>query len=208
MTQHINLYHAEFRPPKNPLPARYLLALIGLTALVMLLLYGFDNWRLAAKRGQLAAQETRAGRLETQLNELAGQVAGRHADPALAAELADVEARLQALNLAEQALNSGALGAREGYSGHFAALSRVQAAGVWLVGVHLRGAPVAMSLTGRALDSDGAARYLGALRREPYFAGLSFAGLEIKSEAAPGDSLEFHLSSQADAPSDKKEARP
>jgi hypothetical protein len=212
VSQHINLYHAQFRPPRNPLPARYILAGAGLMLLVMLGLAGFDRWQLNLAKDNLATLETRADRLEAQMNGLASQVAGRQADPALAGELARLEAGLVALNRAEQAIRSGALGSATGYSGYFAALSRVRVAEVWLVGIDLGGEPARLSLSGRALADDGPVRYVGALRREPALAGLGFAGLEIK-EAAGADGkrpagLEFHLAAQAEPAPAQPEARP
>jgi Tfp pilus assembly protein PilN len=209
VTQHINLYHAEFRPPRNPLPAAYLFAGIVLVVAVMLLLYGFESWRLNDQRRNLAALETQAARLEAQLASLSGQVAGRQEDPALAAEIAGLEARLVSLGEAERAIQSGALGSRDGYSGYFSALSRVHVPGVWLVAVDLQGVPVGISLTGRAIAGEDAARYLAALRREPHFGGQRFAALEITrakavpaaAEKAPArpDSLEFRLVSRQEA---------
>lgn len=200
VTQHINLYHAEFHPARHPLPAAWLFGGILLMLGLTLLLYAFDAWRLASMRNDLAGLEQRAGQLETQLQTLSGQFAGRQADPALAAELAGQEARLRSLTQAEQAIRAGALGGSQGYSGHLTALGRVQAKDVWIVGLALRGAPTRMSLTGRALDSAGPARYVAALRREPFFGGLAFAGLEIREMTgpAPGGVLEFSLAGQPD----------
>lgn len=211
MSQQINLYHAEFRPLKNPLPARTILIAVALMAAAMLLLYGFDRWQVAERQAGLAAQEQRAGRLEDQVAALSGQVAGRRQDPALAAELAGLEGRLQALAEAEAAIRTGALGSPVGYSGHFTALSRVRAADAWLTGVALHGVPVRMDLNGRALSGEAAARYLSALRREPFFTGLSFESLEIAQPAKAGEAaagLEFHLISQVEPEAAQKEAKP
>lgn len=210
MSQEINLYHAEFRPPRNPLPARTLFVAIALMALAMLSLYGVDRWQVAGRRAQLADLEQRASRLEAQVDALSGQVAGRRQDPGLAAELAGLETRLRALNEAEAAIRAGALGSLSGYSGHFTALSRVRTADAWLTGVSLHGAPVRMDLSGRALSGEAAARYVTALRREPFFAGLSFDSLEIATpaKAAKTAGLEFHLVSQVEPATAVKETQP
>jgi hypothetical protein len=203
--QHINLYHAEFRPPKNPLPARYIFAALGAMLLLMGLLHGLARWDLAAGEAQLASLAGRASQMEAQAAGLQSQVAERRENPALVAEIADFDARTRSLDQIERVITGGELGSTSGFAGHFRALSRVQASGAWLTGATLDGSPVAMSLNGRALAGDAPARYLSALRREPGFAGMTFAGLVIRepdrTEAGTGsDSLEFRLVNRLEEP--------
>jgi hypothetical protein len=177
----INLYQSEFRPPKILLPARAL-ALSGLVFLVGLLaLYAWGGWQLSRLRGQVEQVVQRADAVSRQVQAHAPGV--RQADPTVAAEAQSLEARVRALQQAQDAIASGALGAEIGYSAQFRALARavgnLASPGAWLTGITISDSGRAMDLHGRALTGADPARLIANLRREPLFVGLSFAGLEV-----------------------------
>ena len=177
----INLYQSEFRPPKILLPARAL-ALSGVVFLVGLLaLYAWGGWQLNRLRGQVEQVVQRADAVSRQVQ--AHAPGARQADPTLAAEAQVLEARVRALQHAQDAIASGELGAEIGYSAQFRALARAvgnpASPGAWLTGITLSDSGRAMDLRGRALTGADPARLIANLRREPLFVGLSFAGLEV-----------------------------
>ncbi len=187
----INLYQAEFRPPKIVLPARTLALSGGALLLGMLALYAWNGWQLRQLRGQVEQVVQRAEAVTRQVQATA--MGTRQVDPAVAAEAQTLETRVRALQLAQDAIASGELGAETGYAAQFSALARAvntaASPGAWLTGVTIADSGRALDLHGRALTGADAARLIANLRREPLFVGLSFAGLEVgapaQHEAAP-----------------------
>lgn len=177
----INLYQSAFRPPKILLPARGL-AISGVVFLAGLLaLYAWGGWQLGRLRSQVEQVVQRADAVSRQVQ--AHAPGARQADPTLAMEAQTLEARVRALQLAQDAIASGALGAETGYAAQFRALARAvgnpASLGAWLTGITLSESGRALDLRGRALDGADPARLIANLRREPLFVGLSFAGLEV-----------------------------
>lgn len=177
----INLYQSEFRPPKILLPARAL-ALSGVVFLVGLLaLYAWGGWQLSQLRGQIEQVVQRADAVSRQVR--AHAPGARQADPTLTVEAQALEARVRALQQAQDAIASGAVGAETGYAAQFRALARAvgnpASSGAWLTGITISDSGRAMDLHGRARTGADPARLIANLRREPLFVGLSFAGLEV-----------------------------
>ena len=177
----INLYQSEFRPPKVILPARALV-FSGVVFLAGLLaLYAWESWQLRQLKQQVAQVVQRTDTVTRQVQ--ANAPGARQADPKLAVEAQTLEARVRALQLAQDAIASGALGSETGYSAQFRALARAvgnqTSPGAWLTGVTISDSGHAMDLQGRALTGADSARLIANLRREPLFVGLSFAGLDV-----------------------------
>lgn len=204
----INLYQAAFHPPHVIMPARRLLAGGVLFLCGLLILFAWDAWRLAQLRREVEQLTARADSLEAQLGS-ARQA--RQADPRLLAEAEATERRLRHLQLAQDALAGGALGAESGYAAHFRALSRALARiprdGAWLTHIEIDERGRAMSLRGRAITGEDSARLIASLRHEPLFIGLSFASLSLtppekstqaseQDDDSPPRFLEFVLSAR------------
>lgn len=184
----INLYQSEFRPPKVFLPARALV-ISGVVFLAGLLaLHAWGSWQLRQLKQQVAQVVQRADSVTRQVQ--ASALGARQADPSLAAEAQTLEARVRALQLAQDAIAGGALGSETGYSAQFRALSRAAgnpaSPGAWLTRVTLSDSGRALDLQGRAQTGAAAARLIANLRREPLFVGLSFAGLDVHAPEAEG----------------------
>jgi hypothetical protein len=208
----INLYQSEFRPPKILLPARAM-AISGAVFLAGLLaLYAWDNWQLRLLKSQVGQVVQRA---ESVTRQVAANAPGaRQADPNVALEAQTMEARMHALQQAQDAIANGELGSEHGYAAQFRALARTTSPGAWLTGVTLSDSGHAMDLRGRALTGADAAALIANLRREALFAGLSFAGLDVhppKPEGAaeassPPRFLEFALIARLAEPAALKSA--
>ena len=181
----INLYQAEFRPPKVLLPARSLAMSGGVFLLGLLALYGWESWNLKQLQVQVRQVETHANAVTRQIE--ASAVGKPGSDTALVRETQSLESQLRALKLAQDAVASGELGSETGYSAYFLALARtVRTTGAWLTGVTVDESGRALSLQGRTLSGADAARLVADLRRDPVFVGLSFSGLTVATpEASP-----------------------
>jgi hypothetical protein len=184
----LNLYQSEFRPPKVLLPARALV-FSGMVFMVgLLVLYVWGNWQLSSLKQQVAQVVQRADALTHQVK--ANAPGAHQADPTSVAEAQTLEARVRALQLAQDAIASGALGSETGYSAQFSALARALGnsarPGAWLTHVKISESGHAMDLQGRALTGADSARLIANLRREPLFVGLSFAGLDVHAPKMEG----------------------
>ena len=183
--RYINLYQAEFRPARVVLPTRLLLTGVALFAAGLLALHGHDTYQLRRFQADVAQLTEQAERAEQQLSRIAQTM--QPADPRILAEAAELEARIRALQQAEAMVNSGALGGAHGYAGQFVALARAKVHGAWLTGIDLGEQGRAMSLSGLAVQGDAPATLIAALRQQPQFAGLTYAGLEVQPQKAPGE---------------------
>ncbi len=179
--KHINLYQAAFHPPRTVLPARQLLAGGALFLGGLLAVYAWDAWRLTQLRQEVTQLTQQAAKLEASVNKRA---APRQADPQVLAEGETLETRLRNLQLAQQAVASGALGSEAGYSAQFRALARARVAGAWLTRIEIDERGREMNLYGRARSGEDSARLIASLRREPLLLGLSFASLTMEPPQA------------------------
>ena len=182
----INLYQAEFRPLKVLLPARLLLLSGGVFLAGLLAFSALQNLKLKQKKGEVAQIVQRAEALEKQAQ--ASGAGPNQADPAVITETQNLETRVRALQLAQDAIAGGELGSEAGYSAQFLALSRAVGSlpgrGAWLTGVTVSDRGRGLDLDGRALTGADAARLIASLRREPLFVGLSFASLNVHTPDA------------------------
>jgi hypothetical protein len=173
----INLYQSEFRPPKILLPARSL-AISGVVFIAGLLaLSAWERWQLSQLQVEVEQITQRAVTVTRQLQ--AHAPGARQADPKLLLDAQALEQQARALKQAQDAINSGEVGAETGYSAQFRALARATSPGAWLTGVIVSDSGRALDLHGRALTGAAPARLIARLRGEPLLVGLSFAGLEV-----------------------------
>lgn len=175
----INLYQSEFRPPAIVLPGALILRLAAAFTILLLLIHAWQRWdlaRLQTQESTLAVQARQA-----QVRAEAVKAAARPANPALIKEAESWERRHEALQRAQVALEEGSAGSEKGFSSAFRALAQAAVPGAWLVGADLLGQDREMNLKGRALTGEDAARLVSSLQRQPRFAGLRFAGIEMDS---------------------------
>lgn len=203
----INLYQAEFRPPQILLPTQSLLLGVVVFTVGLLLLYVWDSWKLVQYRQETQRMEDQANRM-AQLLETAPP--DHQVDPRVEAEAIALEGRVRALQLAQEAIASGALGNPAGYSAQFLGLSRTTVPGVWLTRIEVTGQGREINLAGRTLQGEGPARLIAALASQPQFVGLSYAAMDVHppTEGKPGqadgndepakrlDFLEFSMSAR------------
>ncbi len=177
----INLYQAEFRPPNVLLPARKMALSGGVFIAGLLALYFWNGWQLRQLQLQVGQVVQRAEAVTRQV--LASTPAASQAAPELLQQAESLEAKVRSLQRAQEAIASGAVGSKAGYSAQFLALARAVGSsatpGAWLTGVKLFDSGQAMDLRGRTLGGAETARLIGNLRKEPLFVGLSFAALQV-----------------------------
>jgi len=151
-----------------------------------LLMAWFASHRVAELEQRAAAGKVLLAGRETRLNNASTQFAPRQKSPALAAELAEAEAQLAALNDVENVLRGGALGNTSGYAEYFRALSRQNVNGLWLTGVTIVGAGADIGVQGKAMQPTMIPNYIARLTAEKIMRGKTFASLKIdRAMAAP-----------------------
>lgn len=173
----INLYQAEFRPVQVALPTASLLLGVTVFAAGLLLVHALDAWQFEKFRTEVDALSSQADQLEQRLAGASQNM--RQADPQVVAEAAQLENRIRALEQAHTAINSGEIGSVTGYAAQFSALKLATAPGAWLTHIDISNRGHDMSLTGGALQGDAPANLIAALRRQPLFTGLTYAGLQV-----------------------------
>lgn len=197
MSQQINLYQAEFRQERAYFPAAGILRAILFWLLGLAVIYGHGAWQLRGTRGDMAQFERRVQQIE-QWAEAQRPPRGDKTVDALTRQAEAVEARLRVLNEAIAAVEGGAIGAERGYARYFHAFAETRVADVWLTGFQFGPRGEFLGLSGRALDSEGPARFVQGLRGQPLFQGLPLSSVRI-AKGEQGRHLDFSLQSQAGA---------
>ena len=202
MSQQINLYSPLFRKQKKLFSAMALLPAIGLLVLTVAGFYFY----LSAQNSRLEVRAADASRqLQNELEQL--KVYGAQQSPdarvkSLAERRKKLEAEFSERTQALQAMDKGALGKTEGYSGLLRALARLSMDGVWLTRVRFSDERGEAFIAGRATRPELVPVYLERLRREERLRGQDFSTLEItrstqasSTPAAQARFVEFVLSS-------------
>lgn len=221
MSQQINLLDLSLRQRTELLSASSM-ARIALGFLLLLgAVYGYAFYQT---RQLAAGRELWAGRAQAAqaaLTQATQQYPIRKPSPIVQAELAATEDKIKARERVLAALNSGAIGNRQGFSAALEAFARQSRGGLWLTGLSLNGAGDRMRITGRALSPDLIPPYIQRLSAEPALRGRQFTAMQVslpKPDAAAGPQpaaapapayVEFVLSAEkADAAAKGGEAKP
>jgi len=207
VTQEINLLGPQFRPRRRTLnSAAYLGPLLIVFAIAGFGFAMFQKHQANTLRKQLAAAEDGLQREQDAQRKLAQEVAQIKKDPALEAEVLQIERRLMAVRLDMSALKEGAIGETRGFSDFMRALAQQSIDGVWLTGFSVGAAGDEISISGRALRAELVPAYLKRLGQDPFFSGRSFAALDIaqsrqdaRAEQSGAASLAFSLMSRREA---------
>ena len=195
MSQQINLYSPLFRKQKKLVSA---MALLQATGLLELAVAGFYFY-LSAQTSRLEARVADSSRqLQNELEQL--KVHGTQQSPdarvkLLAERRKKLEAEFSERTQALQAMDKGAAGRTEGYSGLLRALARLSMDGIWLTRVRFSEERGEAFIAGRAARPELVPLYLQRLRTEERLQGQDFSSLEITRPAQPARFIEFVLSS-------------
>jgi hypothetical protein len=181
MARQINLINPALRKTRDWLSALPL-AVAAVALLVLVAAAGIAAKTIAsakhAEAEQLVADQKQA---QEALLATTQQVAGRKADPQLAAELAKVRAQAQRQQEILVRLDSGTVGDTRGFSEYLRGFARQVPQGLWLTGFKIGAGGHDMEVRGRMVSPPLLTEYVRRLNTEGAFRGHSFAGLEIQS---------------------------
>ena len=184
MTQQINLYNPALEPRRDWFSLPSLLLAWGATLAVLAVAAVITEVRVSALTAELQREnEARAAAL-SELAGLTKQLAARHKDAALQAELEKLQGQLASRYDAKGALHGGVIGNTAGFSEYLRAFARQSFDGLWLTGFSLAGAGRDLVLQGRALRPELVPGYVQRLNREAVLKGHAFAELQMQRPAA------------------------
>ena len=183
MSQQINLFNPQFELKKHHMSARTAGLGMGGLALVLLALSMLAQRTIGGLEQREAGVKAALAQGEAKRDQILRDFPPRKKDPALAQELAAVEAQRQLLQDASNVLDSGKLGNTHGYAGYFRALAQARVEGVWLTGVDIAGAGNDFGLQGRALYASLLPAYITRLGQQEVLKGKTFASLDIGQPA-------------------------
>ncbi len=198
MTQQINLFNPIFLKQKKIFSAAAMAQALCVLLAGVLAVAFYARHNVHALQVEADAGRDRLVQREERLNKVKAEFAPRQKSAELDAQLAEAEARMQALRNVAGVIERGELGNTSGYAEYFKALARQNPSGVWLTGVSISGAGNELGVQGRALDPALVPAYLGRLAREPVMRGKAFGSLKISQASAAKDApaapfVEFSL---------------
>ncbi|MNX05970.1 hypothetical protein D3C86_355980 [compost metagenome] len=185
MSQQINLFNPQFELKKHHMSASTAGLGLSALALVLLVLGVLARQAMAGLEQREAGVKAALAQVEAKRDQILRDYPPRKKEPALAQELAAVEAQRQLLQDAASMLDSGKLGNTLGYAGYFRALAQARVEGVWLTGVDIAGAGNDFGLQGRALHASLLPAYITRLGQQEILKGKSFASLDIGQPEQP-----------------------
>lgn len=185
MSQQINLYNPIFLQQKKIFSARTMAQALLLLMVGLALINLYGGMRVARLQKEADAGAAVLTVKQARLTRVKAEFPPRQKSPLVAAELADAERRLAALDEVSGVLASGQLGTTRGHADMFRALARQRVEGLWLTGISVSGSDI--GVRGRALDAERIPAYLTLLTREPALRGKAFGSLQIGQAQAPGD---------------------
>jgi hypothetical protein len=178
--QNVNLYLPEFRKKKVWLDAEKTVLIAGAGLLLMLVATAVDYWQLTQLRGDLAAKGEEYEQATAETAELLAQYGVQTEDPALLANIRELEEDLQSKQALLQFLEGRELGNAAGFSEYLADLSRHHVQGLSVNYVSLTEGGRAVEFEGEVLRPELALDFLQELGKGNAYAGMEFEGLQIE----------------------------
>ena len=198
MNQQINLYRKRASAATEGVAASTLA--LSVAALVVLLvgLTGFKRVQLDNLRAELTDARTREAAIVGRIDVLGEQLVPGD-DAGLAALLEQAGQTLADSERVLAFLEGGAIGRRDGFSRHLAALARRELDGLWLTRITVTAPDSRVALTGRALRPDLVPAYLKALAGERAFSGMRFNQFLMERPSPDtGGGFAFSIRSETD----------
>ena len=186
--QNINLYLPEFRKKKYWLDAEKMAVLAGAAVVVLVITSGYDYIQLVRLRTEGAEKEAQHQEIAAVTAALIDQYGVQTEDPALLANILELEEGLQSKQALLQFMEGRDLGNAEGFSEYLADLSRYHMPGLSLSHVNLTEGGRSVELAGQVLRAELVPLYLQNLSKGNTYTGKNFEMLNIEEESATAGS--------------------
>ena len=185
MSQQINLLNPDLLTTREWIDARMMALLAGVTAVLVLLAYGWTSYRATQLAHEQQAVTLELAQLKQQLDISIQQHVPRTPSPALQDSVAMAETTLKEHQQVQIFLQGGDFGNALGFSGYMAAFARQGMKGLWLTEFSIEDSESKIKISGRALRPDLVPQYISGLGQEPILRGREFATLEVNAVAQP-----------------------
>ena len=186
MSQQINLLRPKDR---TATAAGMAAAALGIGLLMLLGVLHSVRSETAQLRETAKLGEQRATQVKTAIQQLqTSKDSGEEA--AIAAEIASLRPRAEAVVQLVRSVRSGNLGNAEGFARYYGTLAGVAVEGLWITNVSVTNAGKSVTISGRALRNESVMQYAQRLNEAFTPHGVRFNALELTPEvvkpAAPG----------------------
>jgi len=186
MAQQINFYDPALRLRRDLLTFHVVLVAVCASMLAVAMGMAYMRHQIQQLQAQAGEAEAALQAQQAALQRFAADGEALRPDASLIAELNTMKTTLDQRLSALRMLRAGRFGRQEGHSAALLGIARQHINGLWLTGVVLDGAD--MALRGRALSPELIPSYVGHLNDEPVLQGRSFRALNIErpsEEPAP-----------------------
>ncbi len=184
MSRQINLFNPVFLAQKKVFNAVAMAQALAVLLIGCVALGAYEQLRNTALAKTAAEGAAQLARRQARLESVNVEFAPRQHSKALDAELAEAQARADALRDVLGVVERNELGSASGYARYFKAVARQTMSGLWLTGLSVGGSGGDIDLQGRAVNATLVPNYLGRLSREPLFQGKAFGAMRIGQPAA------------------------
>ena len=181
MRQQINLLNPALITVKEWLNASFMALLVGVTIVVMLLVYSWNNYRIShfLEKQQSITQALVVLKQELEIAKL--QHKPRAPTRTLQEKVNMAETSLKEHQQVQRFLQGGNYGNKQGFSGYMAAFARQSINGLWLTSFSVNNAVSNIKISGQALLGYLVPQYIRGLAQEPTLIGLDFSELEMST---------------------------
>jgi hypothetical protein len=180
VSQQINLFNPVFLKQRKAFSFINMLQAVGILCALQLALLAYGQFVLAKVEHDAAAGKAALDQKLAEHTNTMEAFKPRERSPELDAQIAQVQADINALKRVETVLTQGSLGNTAGYSEYFRAFARQNVNGLWLLGVSIVGAGVEVAVHGRAMQAAMVPAYIQRLTGEPVMAGKTFGDLQME----------------------------
>jgi len=191
MRQQINLYQPIFRKQKKVFSAVAMLQITGFFIVVLGGIYLYSKVQLQPFREELDRNNEQLLKLTGRIEVVSGDLASRQAGGIIKGELERAEVELERINLARNALTSGAIGNSAGFSAYLEAFAESHVNGAWLTSFNLEAGGRKMTINGVSIDPELVPIYIKRLAEAEVFDNSNFNTVELERSSEEPDRVLF-----------------
>jgi len=177
--QEVNLLSEDLIPSNDPFTLRELCIALGLFALLLSSLSGWQSYQAWSTTKQTTKSQQQLAALEQEISQLKAQT-DQQVEPALAAELANASQQRDDLRKLSTVLKKESFSS--GFHQHLVDLASVHMRKLWFDSIEITKGGQYIRLAGFSEAAELVPLYLSQLSQGDAFAGYKFDGMQIERE--------------------------
>ena len=199
MKQQVNLYLAQYPPPKKVEVSRKVVAVsLGISVLVFAGL-GYGIWKLETVKQKLEIEKSARELAQQSVDRLKNAVAQSAEDDKIKVQLIELKEKVKEKQLLLEQLEKQGQLSPAGFANNFIALGKQDVRGLWLSRVEIDEYGQKVALYGETTNPALVPEYLQRLSREGTFKGVSFKVFKLDKDdeeltTRPGVTIGFVIS--------------